>query len=252
MTATPTSQSGPAASTSSRQSIYEESTQYRHWRFSNEELACMRSTLNVGAVSAIRHAFENNSVSTPSSLFPKGPDVCSVARILRCRRFLECRGGTSPGEVICWQDLTTMRAFSFSRGSRSHRCHIPQAVLLEKHGHGLASKKCDVSLCDLDSIRRFVNARAQAHSVIPRYQDNQQPYLPRIIRISYPSNSTFRCPRLRVPRRPKFRLRLCGLASPQISLGNMARRPGTSFVIRPCPANLAITRRIPDDTRCLD
>lgn len=63
MTATPTPQSHPLASTFAQQSVYEASTQYRHWRFSPEELFSMRSILNANAVLAIRNAFENDSVS---------------------------------------------------------------------------------------------------------------------------------------------------------------------------------------------
>nr|VWO96741.1 CYCLIN domain-containing protein [Ganoderma boninense] len=68
MTATPAAQPEPVASTSSQQSIYEASTQYRHWRFSQDELANMRSTLNVDAVSAIRNAFENDSPGSSASV----------------------------------------------------------------------------------------------------------------------------------------------------------------------------------------
>ncbi len=54
----------PAAATSApSQSIYEASTQFRHWRFSFEELARVRHTLNEDAVSAIRTAFEADSAS---------------------------------------------------------------------------------------------------------------------------------------------------------------------------------------------
>lgn len=55
-TPTPT----PTANTD-RTPLYEGSTQYRHWRFSPEELLRARTSLNEGAVSAIRDAFEADS-----------------------------------------------------------------------------------------------------------------------------------------------------------------------------------------------
>ena len=44
-------------------SLYEGSTQYRHWRFSPEQLADTRASLNAAAVAAIRDAFEADTVS---------------------------------------------------------------------------------------------------------------------------------------------------------------------------------------------
>ena len=41
-----------------RQPIYEGSTQFRHWRYSKEQLASTRASLNEAAVAAIRNAFE--------------------------------------------------------------------------------------------------------------------------------------------------------------------------------------------------
>ena len=51
-----------AEASSSKLSIYEGSTQYRHWRFSQEELARNRTSLNNAAVSVIRDAFEADEV----------------------------------------------------------------------------------------------------------------------------------------------------------------------------------------------
>ncbi len=38
--------------------LYEGSTQFRHWRFSPEQLVQTRASLNAAAVTAIRDAFE--------------------------------------------------------------------------------------------------------------------------------------------------------------------------------------------------
>ena len=46
----------------SRHSLYEGSSQYRHWRFSPEQLAKTRASLNAAAVKAIKDAFEADSV----------------------------------------------------------------------------------------------------------------------------------------------------------------------------------------------
>lgn len=47
---------------SQRRSIYESSSQYRHWRFSAEQLKNVRETLNHAAVAAIRNTFESDEV----------------------------------------------------------------------------------------------------------------------------------------------------------------------------------------------
>ncbi|KAI0704928.1 cyclin-like protein [Cytidiella melzeri] len=52
----------------SRTSLYEGSTQYRHWRFSPEQLADTRATLNAAAVTAIRNAFEADSPGSSSQV----------------------------------------------------------------------------------------------------------------------------------------------------------------------------------------
>ncbi|KAI0651732.1 cyclin-like protein [Trametes meyenii] len=52
----------------SQQSLYEGSSQFRHWRFSLEQLAHMRHTLNEDAVSAIRNAFESDSPGSSANV----------------------------------------------------------------------------------------------------------------------------------------------------------------------------------------
>ena len=43
--------------------LYEGSTQFRHWRFSPEQLAETRRALNAAAVAVIRDAFESDQAS---------------------------------------------------------------------------------------------------------------------------------------------------------------------------------------------
>ncbi|KAI0094722.1 cyclin-like protein [Irpex rosettiformis] len=52
----------------SRTTVYEGSTQYRHWRFSPEQLAETRASLNTAAVAAIREAFEADSPGSSSQV----------------------------------------------------------------------------------------------------------------------------------------------------------------------------------------
>ncbi|KAI0815147.1 cyclin-like protein [Irpex lacteus] len=52
----------------SRTSLYEGSTQYRHWRFSPEQLADTRASLNTAAVAAVRDAFEADSPGSSSQV----------------------------------------------------------------------------------------------------------------------------------------------------------------------------------------
>lgn len=54
--------SEPVVQPKIRQSLYEGSSQYRHWRFSPQQLTATRSSLNAAAVKAIRDAFETDSV----------------------------------------------------------------------------------------------------------------------------------------------------------------------------------------------
>ncbi|KAI0778062.1 cyclin-like protein [Trametes elegans] len=68
MTAPVASEPQPTASSSSKQPLYAGSTQFRHWRFSPEQLVRMRSTLNEDAVSAIRNAFEADSPGSSASV----------------------------------------------------------------------------------------------------------------------------------------------------------------------------------------
>lgn len=72
MTAETTPPSNATAS-SSKTSLYEGSTQYRHWRFSSEQLAQTRAALNGAAVSVIRNTFEADSARRPcfTMLFPR-------------------------------------------------------------------------------------------------------------------------------------------------------------------------------------
>lgn len=51
-----------------KKSLYEGSTQFRHWRFSSTALAKLRASQNADAVAKIQNAFEDESVSTFRSL----------------------------------------------------------------------------------------------------------------------------------------------------------------------------------------
>lgn len=51
---------------STKKPLYEASTQFRNWRFSNEQLAQKRSVLNVAAVEAVRMVIENNTACQPA------------------------------------------------------------------------------------------------------------------------------------------------------------------------------------------
>jgi hypothetical protein len=55
---------------SGRKSLWEGSSQYRHWRFSKETLRQQRTQINEAAVSAIKNAFEADEVSISDA-----PDV---------------------------------------------------------------------------------------------------------------------------------------------------------------------------------
>lgn len=48
---------------SGRKSLWQGSSQYRHWRFSRETLRQQRTQINESAVGAIKNAFETDEVS---------------------------------------------------------------------------------------------------------------------------------------------------------------------------------------------
>ncbi|EMD41772.1 hypothetical protein CERSUDRAFT_128886 [Gelatoporia subvermispora B] len=62
------SPSTPESSTAPRATLYEASTQYRHWRYSLQQLAHTRAALNTAAVSAIREAFESDEPGSSSNV----------------------------------------------------------------------------------------------------------------------------------------------------------------------------------------
>ncbi|TFY59612.1 hypothetical protein EVJ58_g5673 [Rhodofomes roseus] len=73
-----------AEASSSKRSIYEASTQYRHWRFSPEDLAHTRASLNTAAVSLIRDAFEADEARRPYLFqFPEEVEATAMTYLKR-------------------------------------------------------------------------------------------------------------------------------------------------------------------------
>ncbi|KII93198.1 hypothetical protein PLICRDRAFT_49268 [Plicaturopsis crispa FD-325 SS-3] len=72
LTTTTTSES--ESSTSSKKPLYENSTQFRNWRFSPEQLAHTRATLNVAAVAVIRNTFEADEPGSSANVSFIGAD----------------------------------------------------------------------------------------------------------------------------------------------------------------------------------
>jgi cellobiose phosphorylase len=54
--------------------LYESSTQFRNWRYSQVQLENVRATLNAAAVSVIRNNFETDEVSEPHGTDQKKSD----------------------------------------------------------------------------------------------------------------------------------------------------------------------------------
>jgi cyclin H len=57
----------PDASSAAKVPLFQNSTQYKNWRFSVKQLTATRTALNQGAVAAIRNTFESDSVCTRRS-----------------------------------------------------------------------------------------------------------------------------------------------------------------------------------------
>ncbi|KAH9937569.1 cyclin-like protein [Fomitopsis serialis] len=71
-----------AEASSSKHSIYEASTQYRHWRFSPEDLAQTRTALNAAAVSVIRDAFEIDETGSSADVsFLDADEECLLVKL---------------------------------------------------------------------------------------------------------------------------------------------------------------------------
>lgn len=67
-----------------------------------------------------------------------------VARFFSQCVLSERSGGTSPRQIVHYQDSPTMRSLPLPRGGRGYRNHLSQTLLSQKHCHGLASQECHV------------------------------------------------------------------------------------------------------------
>lgn len=75
-----------------RLSLYEASTQFRNWRYSGEQLAHIRGTLNEAAVAVIRNTFEADEVLALCSYTTACCALSLVlARIIAKCGIFECR-----------------------------------------------------------------------------------------------------------------------------------------------------------------
>jgi hypothetical protein len=99
-----------------RTSLYEGSTQYRHWRFSPEQLAETRKTLNTAAVAAIRNAFEADSAGHLPLFFIRSQLSSSLARVVLTGFLSDCKRGELTSKALYRQGLPIMWPLSFSRG----------------------------------------------------------------------------------------------------------------------------------------
>ncbi|KAK7064391.1 CYCLIN domain-containing protein, partial [Favolaschia claudopus] len=64
----------PAMAGSSKTPLYEASTQFKNWRYSSQNLAKVRSTLNAAAVAVIRNTFEADEPGSSSAVSFLTPD----------------------------------------------------------------------------------------------------------------------------------------------------------------------------------
>jgi hypothetical protein len=125
----------------SRTSLYEGSTQYRHWRFSPEQLAETRKTLNTAAVAAIRNAFEADSAGYLPLLFIRSQLSSSLARVVLTGFLSDCKRGELTSKALYRQGLPIMWPLSFSRGGRGNGHDISEEILSQEHRHGLAPEE---------------------------------------------------------------------------------------------------------------
>lgn len=96
-----------------RKSLYEGSTQYKHWRFSPNSLAAQRASQNKEAVAKIRDAFELDAVSSLLDSIVPTPDldVKILARLVFIDRIFVRRRRTNTCQTLCLESGTTMCSF---------------------------------------------------------------------------------------------------------------------------------------------
>ena len=128
----------------SRQSLYEGSSQYRHWRFSPEQLAATRASLNAAAVKAIKDAFETDSVHSQQTNILYCVHVWHKdlsARLVKLCSVSEPAGGICISEVVCGQGCAIVRPLSIFGRSRGYGYKLLEALLSQKYRDGLASEE---------------------------------------------------------------------------------------------------------------
>ena len=125
--------------------LYEASTQFKHWRYSQDQLAHVRSSLNLAAVAVIRRNFETNEVCSSSQHFPS----CSF-RLLAgfFHRSLVPNTGrrTASRQTLHNKDRPAMWSLWFSGRGGSNLDHLSETLLPQKYCDGLASKKRHVCM----------------------------------------------------------------------------------------------------------
>ena len=112
-----------------RKSLWEGSSQYRHWRFSPETLLSQRTRINEAAVKAIRDTFEAQEVSV-SRVYLLLPFLhLNSGRVFRWDRVFECTGGICLGQTLCRQDSSALRTLPLQRRGRVYGNDLSQEVL---------------------------------------------------------------------------------------------------------------------------
>jgi len=124
--------------------LYEASTQFQNWRFSVEQLAYTREALNEAATAAIRNTFENDEVL--NFLFSLRLTFRDIARIIQERSLFDCRWRSIACQTLHHEDYAALWTVPVSWRSGGDGCLLFEAILSQKHRHGLAPKKRDVCI----------------------------------------------------------------------------------------------------------
>lgn len=121
---------GESTPQTSRIPLYEGSTQFRHWRFSPEQLAETRSSLNAAAVAVIRDAFESDQVSYFLSMIQRTLlNSWNPVRLVIASFIPECRRREPAREALPRKNPTVMWNLQIPGRGRSHGNVVSQAVL---------------------------------------------------------------------------------------------------------------------------
>ncbi len=145
----------PDVASPAKTPLFQSSTQYKHWRFSAEQLRTIRTVLNEAAIAAIRNTFESDSVRIVLTEFTCDEPMCLAWLIFRCS-FPRRSRGAPPRQIVYHQDISAVWPLSLPRRGRGDWNNLFETFLPQEHRDGLASQERYVRQQSTDLSHKFV------------------------------------------------------------------------------------------------